>query len=1038
MTNLENHYNPSDVESGVEQHWEQNSVYEHVKEQNRSGETFYFVDGPPFTSGRMHCGTAWGKVLKDVFLRHYRMQGYDVKARPGYDTHGLPIEVNVEQKNGFENKQDIEEYGVERFIKECRQYANEQKSVMDEEFSDLGVWMDWDNPYLTMSEDYMNTVWSAFYQLHQDGLISRAFDVLNNCPRCETTLSDSELEYDYRNVEATYVGFELTDEDTVLVTWTTTPWTVVGHQFVAVDSDSTYAKVKEQNGKSYVVEESCVDDVMSTLGVEDYDVVDTMKGSEMVGMEYEHPLSEYVDGLPDMEFTVQEADYVESEKTGLVHSAPGFGHEDYERGSELGLHPFSPVREDGTFSDDAGDEFEGLYVHNDGARRAMEVLNQENALLATETYNHEYPHCPRCDTDVVFKATKQWMVEVTEMKDDLLGVLEDTNWYPSEARDERFRNTIENAPDWNISRQRYWGTPLPVWVCEDCETDTVVNSSEHLYQLSKNLDDVPEDLHRPSVDDVTVECSNCGGDAHRVKDVLDVWFDSSVASWGSLDVMPHENPNPREWPSDLIVEGHDQTRGWFLMQLYMGVALSGEAPYTDVLMHGFAMLDGKPMSKSKGHVLRPPEVIEEHGRDALRTYMLSNEQQENDVNMTSDMKGVANMKQKLDIVWNVYRFALMYMEADDYQVTPEVTTTEDERRTLDNWVLSRLESTVNESTEAFESRQPHRALLSTMNFLVEDVSRYYVKTIRDRVWTEENNTDKLSAYDTLGTVLHTSARLLAPFAPYLAEKLYESMPTESNSLTVHAESWPDVDGYRDETVEKDVDMLQDVEQSVARARDKMGRKQRWGVKKVYVESEDSDVRRVVDDYEELLRERTNVREFEVVEKFDKKKKLVEADMSVFGPRFGEVAQELATLVEGREYSQLPLTVEYNGNEYEVTTEDVVKVEKLPDRFVNVDSDEFAVYATEELTSDMVEDGLVRDLVRVAQEMRNDMNLDVEDKVTMRLETESEKLMDAFRARKGYVENEVRVEEFVDDDMDYTVSASVDKYNATVGLSKLSK
>lgn len=1035
MTDLGNHYDPSDVESSVKEFWEERQVYENVKEQNKGNEQFCFVDGPPFTSGRMHCGTAWGKVLKDVFLRYYRMNGYDVRARPGYDTHGLPIEVKVEQENGFDSKQDIEEYGVESFIDECQDYANEQKAVMDKEFADLGVWMDWDNPYLTMSEDYMNTVWSAFYQLYQDGLISRKFDVLNNCPRCETTLSDSELEYDYRNVEAAYVGFRLKNQDAMLVTWTTTPWTVTGHQFVAVDEDKTYTRVSTDS-EDYYVEESCVDDVMDTFGYEEYEVTDEVKGEELVDMSYEHPLGDYVEELPDMDYKVKHADYVKSDKTGLVHSAPGFGHEDYERGSELGMYPFSPVQEDGCFSSDAGDLFKGKYVHTEGAEEALEVLDNVGALLETEEYNHEYPHCPRCDTDVVFRATKQWMVEITSMKDDLLDVLEDTNWYPSEARDERFRNTIQNAPNWNISRQRYWGTPLPVWSCESCETDTVVNSSKHLYELSENLSEPPEDLHRPSVDDVVVECENCGSDMHRVEDVLDVWFDSSVASWGSADALPHENANPSGWPSDLIIEGHDQTRGWFLMQLYMGVALTDNAPYKDVLMHGFAMLDGKPMSKSAGHVLRPPEVIEEHGRDALRTYMLSNEQQENDVNMTSDMKGVSSMKQKLDIVWNVYRFALMYMEADDYELNSNLTTSNQDRRTLDNWVLSRLDSTVEESKEAFEERQPHEALMSTLDFLVEDVSRYYIKTIRDRVWTEEKTKDKECVYDTLGTILHSGAKLLAPFAPYLAEKLYDSLPTEGD-FTVHSEGWPDVRGNGDEDIESNVENLQKLERATARGRDKLGRKQRWGVKTVYVETSNEELKDTISEYEGLLKERTNVGDFEVVEEFGQKKEVAEPDMGELGPKYKQNAGKVADEVRGMKYDDLPVVVEVGDEQYEVTQSDVDMLQVLPEEFETVGRDEFKLYLTRDMTDKMVEDGLVRDLVRRAQEMRSEMNLNMEDYVEMKFQTDSDVLRSAFENKKDYISNEVRVVDYTEqNDMEYTVEDNVDEYEAEIGLSKV--
>ena len=1010
MSDLEDHYNPTDVERRVKQHWEKSNVYDKVKNSNRDNEDFYFVDGPPFTSGRMHCGTAWGKVLKDVFLRYYRMQGHNVLARPGYDTHGLPIEVKVENNHGFNSKKDIEEYGMEEFIQECQEYVHEQKAVMDEEFQDLGVWMDWDNPYLTMNHDYMETVWSTFLQLHRDSLVSRGFDVLNTCPRCETTLSDSELEYDHRNIEATYVGFNLTDEEGTLVTWTTTPWTVVGHQFVAVDKDSEYAKVDAGDSFHYVAEE-CVENAMEALGFEEYSVVETLSGSELVGMSYEHPLRAYVDGLPEVNFKVEHAEYVETEKTGLVHSAPGFGHEDYERGTELDLHPFSPISVNGEFTSDAGSEFANLYVHDEGAEKAMELLEEDGSLLAVENYNHEYPHCPRCDTDVVFQATKQWMVEVTSMKDELQDAIDDTRWFPSESRDERFRNTVENAPNWNISRQRYWGTPIPAWVCEECEHDNVVGSAEELYQQSKSLEEPPEDLHRPSVDDVTLECSECSSDAHRVDDVLDVWFDSSVASWGSLNLNPHEDETPDTWPSDLIIEGHDQTRGWFLMQLYQGVALENSAPYEDVLMHGFALLDGEPMSKSRGHVLRPPEVVDKHGRDSLRGYMLSNEQQQNDVNMTSDMQGVSNMEQKLDIVWNVYRFALMYMEADDYSMDSSLSTKEVERTTLDNWVLSKLDKVVEDSTQGFEERQPHKAFQSTLEFLVEDVSRYYVKTIRDRVWTEEDTTDKKAVYDTLSTVLLESTKLLAPFTPYLAEDLYDSLPQENREFSVHAESWPVVKSVRNPQLEESVENVQIVENAVARARDNVGRKHRWPVENVTVETSDAGVQEAVDAHTELLMDRVNAKDIDVVSEYDMVKYIVDPDMGEFGPKFRGDAQDVAEAVQDEPYSRLPESVGVDGEEYEVTESLVNREEVLPENVVETTSSGVTVYVDTTPTDDVVVTGVARDLVRRSQEMRSELGLRLEENVSMKVETSSKTVQQALNEFRDYISSEVRVDSF---------------------------
>lgn len=1029
---LDTHYEHAAVESHVKQHWDEVSAYEYTKRSNEGNERFYFVDGPPFTSGKMHCGTAWGKILKDSLLRYHRMQGKDVVARPGYDTHGLPIEVKVEQQQNFETKKDVEEFGLENFVEECRSYATSQREVMDREFKDMGVWMDWDDVYETMSADYMTTVWSVFAELHDNGFIGRGNEVLNTCPRCETALSDSELDYSNRTVTAAYVGFPLEDEDDArLVTWTTTPWTVVGNQFVAVNEQELYAEVSCQMGTLYLAQES-VADVLSQIGVEEYTVENVIEGAELVGRNYRHPLSEMVSENPTQTGRVAHADYVELEKTGLVHSAPGFGHEDYEKGSELGLEPFSPVGTNGTFTTDAG-PYNGLYVHDEGTEAVLEDLSENEALLGTESYTHEYPECPRCDTDVVFKSMEQWFVTVTEMKEELLSSLDQSQWYPSDARDEKFKNTVENAPDWNISRQRYWGTPLPVWVCESCEHDTVVSDPDELCQRSPDLESPPEDLHRPSVDDVVVTCASCGGDAHRIEDVLDVWFDSSVASWASKRSNMRRDDTPDEWPADLVVEGYDQTRGWFLMQLYQGVALENRPPYKEVLMHGFALLDNKPMSKSRNHVLRPPEVIDTHGRDSLRAYLLSHQQQEQDVNMSSDMSGVADMQQKLDVIWNVYRFAMLYMNEDDY--THQPVSSDDQLRTLDKWVLTKLSTTVDTATRALQNRNPHKALTTVLSFLVDDLSRYYVKSIRDRVWTLEMTDDKKAVYNTLSTVLHTGTRLLAPFTPYLSEYLFQSLPAETEP-TVHATDWPQTEHLLAEPGEQLLEQIatvRNVEQAVAQSRHEADRKKRWPVQQVVVTSADESVRKSITDHESLITSRVNTDNITIATQFDELQHEVKADMSVFGPQFKQDAGTVASKINGLSPQSLPQEVTVEDKTYTVTTDMVSTVETLPETVVASEFEGGRVFVDMDITRAQQKRGLARDVVRRLQEMRKQLQLDMNDKVDVHIETDDVLLSESIEENKSYISQEVRVTDFSVADPQLSTTHEIENSTVTVEM-----
>ncbi|WP_415380772.1 isoleucine--tRNA ligase [Halosimplex sp. TS25] len=1032
---LPEHYDPNAVEQTVKDHWtdadafpgvdapaETSHAYEYAKqraaERCADGEDFYFLDGPPFTSGRMHVGNAWGKILKDALLRYHRMQGRAVRARPGYDTHGLPVEVNVEQAHEFETKQAVEDYGVARFVDECREFVEEQRAVMDEEFRDLAVWMDWDDVYQTMDAEYVDTVWDAFAALYECGLVERGHQVVNTCPRCETAVSDSRLEYEDRAVGAVYVGFALRDRPGTLVAWTTTPWTVVGNQFVAVDADGEYAVVETPDGLRYVAAER-VPAVMDALGVpaDDYAVTETLPGSDLVGATYDHPLADRLPDHPTPRGTVAHAEYVETggDGTGVVHSAPGFGHEDFERARALGVgdRAYSPVDLAGRFTAEAG-PFADLRVHGEGRAAVLDALREAGALLATEQFTHEYPQCPRCDTDVVMRAAEQWLVGVTGLKDDLLDAVGETTWYPAEARDGRFRNTVENAPDWNVSRQRYWGSPLPVWHCGDCGRDVVVSSRADLADRA-GLDDAPEDPHRPVVDEVTVPCPDCGADATRVEDVLDVWFDSAVASWASLRERPSENPRPDDWPADLVVEGNDQTRGWFLMQLYLGVAFADRAPYEEVLMHGWALLDGEPMSKSRGHVLRPPEVAEAHGRDALRAHLLGHEQQGQDVTMTSDMDGVETTRERFDVVWNVARFAAMFMAEDGYEPTLALAADAEDWTVLDEWVLARLREVVETATEAFDSREPNVALDATLSFLVEDVSRYYVQSVRDRVWTPDSTADKRAAYDTLGTVLAASVRLLAPFAPHLAERLYHALdgPGDADEPTVHATEWPEVDALdlpsRPDLV-RHVDALREVEGAVATARQEMGRKHRWPVAEVVVETAEGAVAEAVETHRDLLAERCNAERVALTDRYPARERVVVPEMDALGPRFREDASAVADAVEGRQAAELPLSVTVGGREYEVTENMVSVVERVPDGVSRVPFDGGTVYVDESLPEELRRRGLARDVTRRAQEMRADLDLAVDERVRLSVVTDDTEVRAAVTDHADDLRAAVRVDD----------------------------
>ncbi|WP_380681650.1 isoleucine--tRNA ligase [Salinigranum sp. GCM10025319] len=1042
-------YTPADVESAVETYWDDHDAYEVATEAHADDPAFFFVDGPPYTSGQMHLGTAWNKTLKDAVIRRKRMEGYDVTDRPGYDMHGLPIEVKVEEELGFDSKKDIEEYGMEAFIEECKSFAERNREKMDEDFQSIGAWMDWDNPYKTVSPEYMEAVWWAFGRAHERGLVERGKRSITQCPRCETAIAKNEVEYHEIESPSIYVKFPLADRPGSLVIWTTTPWTIPANEFVAVDAEMTYQAVRaERDGESEVLylAEPCVEEVLKKGRYQEYEVVEELSGAEMLGWTYDHPLAEEVPDHPAFEGAgqVYHADYVEVDRTGLVHSAPGHGEEDFERGQELGLDVFSPVRGDGTFTEEAG-KYAGQFVR-DANDDIIADLDSHGLLLHSGTHSHRYGQCWRCDTDIVFLATDQWFITVTDVKEELLENIEDSEWFPDWARDNRFHNFVADAPDWNVSRQRYWGVPIPIWVPKDREYSTedilVVGTRQELAErVDQDVDPDELDLHRPSVDPLTI--TEEGTTYERVPDVFDVWIDSSAASWGTLDYPSSEEEYEELWPSDLIIEAHDQTRGWFWSQLGMGTAAVGEVPYEQVLMHGFANdSDGRKMSKSLGNIVTPQEAIERFGRDPLRAYLLSHNQHGED--LAFEWGGLDDMQSKLNIFWNVFRFPLSYMDLDGYDPA-DASLSDGDLTVVDEWVLSRLQSVKSEVDDAWSEYRVHDALNAILKFVTSDVSRFYVKAIRERMWEDEDSASKRGAYATLSTVLDEVVRLIAPFTPYVAERMYQRL--DSSATTVHALSAPEVDEARHRPqLEEEMAVLRQVEEAAANARQQGGRKLRWPVPRVVVESDDEDVRAAVDSLSDLLAERVNARTIEFVETFDELVEYAEPQMGVIGPEFGADAQKVMSAVEGATRGGLGsddddhegLSVVVDGDEYALTSEMVEWRAEPPENVSGADFESGTVYVDTSLTEEIEAEGYARDVVRRIQEMRKRLDLAVDEAINTAVDVDDDRVADLVDRHRDLIAEETRTESFVDaaEGMDLVEEWDVEGVAVTIGIERL--
>jgi isoleucyl-tRNA synthetase len=1029
---VDDQYDPDSVESGVFEYWDDVDAYEQTKEHRADGETFFFVDGPPYTSGAAHMGTTWNKTLKDLYIRYLRMQGYDVTDRPGYDMHGLPIETKVEEQLDFENKKDIEQFGEENFIEECKAFAEEQLEGLQTDFQDFGVWMDWDDPYKTVSPEYMEAAWWGFKQAHDRGLVEQGKRSINQCPRCETAIANNEVEYHDVGKPSIYVRFPLSDREGSLVIWTTTPWTIVANTFVAADGDLSYVGVDaEKDGEvdRLYVAEPCVEDVLKAGRYEDYEIVEELSGEDLVGWEYDHPLSEEVPDHAQAEGSgqVYTAEYVEADRTGLVHSAPGHGEEDFERGRELDLEIFCPVGSDGVYTDDAG-KYAGTFVR-DANDTVIADLDDNGHLLSSETgHTVREGQCWRCDTDIVRIVTDQWFITVTDIKDDLLANIEDSEWHPQWARDNRFRDFVEEAPDWNVSRQRYWGIPIPIWLPEDWDgsmDDAIVigERDELAERVDQDIDPETVDLHKGTVDELTI--TEDGTTYTRVGDVFDVWLDSSVATWGTIDYPEKQDDFEELWPADLIMEAHDQTRGWFWSQLGMSTAATGEIPYKEVLMHGYAnMPDGRGMSKSKGILVDPHEVIEEYGRDPMRLFLLSVTAQGEDMNFSWDE--TAEMQRRLNILWNVARFPLPYMRADDFD--PETTTVgamRDDLELADEWVLSRLQSVEAAMTEHMDAYENDKAADELLEFVVEDVSRFYIQVVRERMWEEADSDSKRAAYATLYRVLEEVAALFAPFTPFVAEEIYSSLTGDAGHPTVHMCDWPEPDeDLRDPELEDEIEVVREVEEAGSNARQQAERKLRWPITRVVVDTDSDAVAEAVRSQSAIVADRLNAREVEVVghsEDWGELQYSAQADMSELGPAFGDDAGRMMNaLNDARIDSQSLDTLEGTvsdalGESIELTEDMVTFTRVTPD---GVTGTEFSaldgggvVYVDTTLTEDIESEGYAREVIRRIQEMRKDLELDIEARISVELEINDDRVDSLVREHEALIAEEVRADEF---------------------------
>jgi isoleucyl-tRNA synthetase len=956
-------YDPEKIEDKVSQEWQENDTRKKVFDKNGDNERFYFLDGPPYASGNIHMGTGLNKILKDFYLRFHRKLGYNVHSQPGYDTHGLPIENKVEEEKGFNSKKEIEEFGVENFIKECQSFVDGHIEQMNQDFEDIGIWMDWENPYVTYHDYYIEGAWHTFKQAYEKGYLYEDQYPVHICTRCETAVAYNEIEYTDINDPEVYVAMQVNDSKEEFLIWTTTPWTLPANAAIMVDPDFKYSLVEFNDRKIWMSSE-LMEKIMEKIGVEDFRVLKELEGSELEGMEYSNPLEEVVPAQKHVVGRVVVSDrYVDLEGgTGLVHSAPGHGKEDYEVGQENDIKQISPVDLKGEFTEEAG-KYEGTYV-KDADPEIKKDLG--DALLFEGQINHEYPKCWRCDTPLLQLSIPQWFFGATQFRDELLEYNNEVNWVPDWAG-QKFDEWLEQLGDWPVSRQRYWGIPLPIWECKDCDHTKVVGDRDE-------LPEVPDDLHRPYIDEIELECEECGGDMERIPDVLDVWFDSGVAPWASLKNPAVDFTFEEAETVDLELEGFDQIRGWWNSQFITSHMTYDQKPFDNVIYHGKVMLDGQEMSKSKGIVVSPQEAIEKYGRDILRFFIISGDPAD-DLNFTWD-KMDENME-FMNILWNTYNYKNTYTEETE---RPEELSVED------RWILSQFNSVLEEVKK--ECTEPHyqafKAAQALEEFTKNDLSRGYIKMVRDRLKDGEK---EQAASWTLRKVTDDLLRLLSPFTPYLAEYLHE----EDDSI--HMKNLPEVEEeFIDPELERGMDIFQEVQEAAARLRQEKGIRLRHPVKRVTV-SGDSEVENAVEGLQTLLKENLNAKEvaFEKVD-LDYEVKL---DYAKAGPVLGDKVSDAEQDLDSENHEEIAeklesgKIVELAGEELEAKMFDIRT--HVPE---GMDGEEFSdgtVYIDDERTEDLLDEAFFAEVIRAIQQKRKEAELEVEDKVSVSFVGDTEPL-----------------------------------------------
>ncbi|WP_128894897.1 isoleucine--tRNA ligase [Longirhabdus pacifica] len=961
--------------------WKSENTFHQSMEKREGAPPFVMYEGPPTANGMPHIGHVLGRALKDFFGRYKTMAGYQVTRKAGWDTHGLPVELGVEKQLGISGKHEIENYGVEAFINKCKDSVFNYEQEWRELTEAIAYWTDLDDPYITLKNEYIESVWAILSDIHEKQLLQKGHRVSPYCPSCQTTLSSHEVAQGYKDVKDLSVIAKFKNKEVdgeYFLAWTTTPWTLPANTALAVNNDMDYVKVK-QGSETYVVAHSLVEKVFSDS---EYEIVSQHKGSEFVGQTYVPPFT--YNAIEKGHFVIH-ADFVsDTSGTGIVHTAPAHGEDDYKATRKHGISMLNVVQSDGTY-DSSITPFAGRFV-KDCDVDIIKYLAEHGLLFSKEKYEHSYPFCWRCDSPLLYYASESWFIETTKVKEQLIANNNTVQWFPDHVQQGRFGKFLEELVDWNISRNRYWGTPLNVWECESCQTQYAPGSIADLKQRSiKPLEEI--ELHKPYIDEVKLTCHACNGTMDRTPEVIDVWFDS-----GSMPFAQHHYPFEnkeqfeKQYPADLIIEGIDQTRGWFFSLLAVSTLYTGKAPYKAVIATGHILDEnGQKMSKSKGNVISPWDIIGEYGTDAFRWALLGDSAPWNTKRFSKQVVQEAKSK-VIDTLNNTHSFFTLYALIDGYNLEENKDVKPTHR--LDRWILSRLNSTLKQIIPALDSNDILNPA-KQIEQLIDELSNWYIRRSRDRFWGSGLTEDKRSAYFTLHHVLITISKMIAPYAPFIADDIYRNLGHEES---VHLADYPKVDeAWIDEQLEEEMLTVRQIVELARNVRNTTNIKTRQPLSELKV-SLPSNVD--MTSYEEIIQDEVNVKNINIVQDDSEFVQYnLKMNLKVAGPKYGKHIGPLQGFLKQRSAQEAGEIVSNGGFTFEAPTGDTLSItneellieKQAKEGFASASSSNITVALLTTITPELKQEGLVREVIRAVQDYRKQLDLPVEQRVHLTLD-----------------------------------------------------